>query len=87
MLRHMLPSSSIQSRNTGRTSFWVSCSTLLLLMSAPAYCIQLSVPSSVPDDASAVLDQSFLSFAIEGRDFIDYSGAFPQSPSGGRAGN
>lgn len=43
-------------------------------MSAPAHCIQLSVSSSVPDHASAVLDQSFLSFAIEGRDFIDYSG-------------
>ncbi|GME33489.1 Glycoside hydrolase superfamily [Neofusicoccum parvum] len=35
----------------------------------------ISPPCSVPDDASAVLDQSYLSFAIEGRDFIDYSGS------------
>ncbi|KAL1641950.1 hypothetical protein SLS58_005786 [Diplodia intermedia] len=37
-------------------------------------CIHLSAPGSVPANASAILDQSFLSFAIEGRDFIDYSG-------------
>ncbi|KAK0638316.1 Beta-glucuronidase [Lasiodiplodia hormozganensis] len=74
MLPQILPSSSSQSRKTGRASFWASCATLLLLMSAPAHCTQLAVSSSVPDHASAVLDQSFLSFAIEGRDFIDYSG-------------
>ncbi|OMP84259.1 hypothetical protein BK809_0000064 [Diplodia seriata] len=36
-------------------------------------CVHLSAPGSVPPHASAILDQSFLSFAIEGRDFIDYS--------------
>ncbi|EKG14417.1 Glycoside hydrolase superfamily [Macrophomina phaseolina MS6] len=44
----------------------------LILASVSA--IELSPPANVPEEASAVLDQSYVSFAIEGRDFADYSG-------------
>ncbi|KKY14435.1 putative glycoside hydrolase family 79 protein [Diplodia seriata] len=47
---------------------------LLMQPAAAESCVHLSAPGSVPHHASAILDQSFLSFAIEGRDFIDYSG-------------
>lgn len=51
----------------------------LILASVSA--IELSPPANVPEEASAVLDQSYVSFAIEGRDFADYSGTFNLSPA------